>query len=272
MTAPTAPGLYPEIPESVYHGDPNSLSSTGVRTLVKPGGPAKFIGAEPVDNDDFDIGTAAHELLLGTGAGIVEVKFKTWQGNAAKEERAKARAEGKTPLLTKQLEATRAMVKAARNRPEVAALLPPDGVPEMSAYALDPATWVMLRARFDFLIAIGPDGRVRVVDYKTTKNAAPKKFERSAVEYGYHVQEAHYRRVLDALGYEVERFVFLAQEKEPPYLTSIHEFDAAAVREGDRIVSAGIEIFAACRDADDWPGYGDRTYRMSLPAWAIGEW
>lgn len=271
MIAPTVPGLYPDIPETVYHGDPDSLSSSGVRTLVKPGGPAKHRAAVHQDNDDFDIGTAAHELLLGTGAGIVEVPFKTWQGNAAKEERAKARAEGKTPLLTKQLEATRAMVAAARDRPEVAELLPADGAAEMSAYALDPTSWIMLRARFDYLI-ISADRHVTIVDYKTTKNAAPRAFAKSAAEYGYHVQEAHYRRVLRELGYEVDRFVFLAQEKEPPYLTSIHEFDAAAVREGDRIVSAGIEIFAACRDADDWPGYGNRTYRMSLPAWAIGEW
>src|SRR5690349_5629611 len=70
LRAPTAPGLYPDIPESVYHGDPDSLSSTGVRQLVKAGGPAKFNGAVVEDSDAFDIGTAAHTLLLGTGAGI----------------------------------------------------------------------------------------------------------------------------------------------------------------------------------------------------------
>lgn len=271
MTAPTAPGLYPDIPESVYHGDPDSLSSTGLRQLVKPGGPAKFQGAEREDKDVFDIGAVAHTLLLGAGAEVEVVASETWQTKDAKAARAAARAEGKIPLLTKQAEAVQTMVSAAQNRPEVAELLAPEGVPEMTAYALDPASWIMLRARLDYLI-ISANRHVTIVDYKTTKNAAPRAFAKSAAEYGYHVQEAHYRRVLRELGYEVDRFVFLAQEKEPPYLTSIHEFDAAAVREGDRIVSAGIEIFAACRDADDWPGYGNRTYRMSLPAWAIGEW
>ncbi|MBF6370790.1 hypothetical protein IU469_34615, partial [Nocardia puris] len=55
---PTVPDLYPNVPESVYHGDTSSLSSTAVRLLVKPGGPAKYIGAEREDSDVFDIGTS----------------------------------------------------------------------------------------------------------------------------------------------------------------------------------------------------------------------
>lgn len=273
LRAPTAPGLYPDLPESVYHGDTESLSSTGVRTLVKAGGPAKHRGSISEDSDAFDIGTAAHTVLLGTGTEIEEVHEDTWQTKAAKLARANARAEGKVPLLAKQVAATREMVNAAWDRPEVYALMTsePDGVGEMSAYALDPVTWVMLRARFDWIL-FGPDKHVTVVDYKTSKNASPQGFARSAADLGYHVQEAHYRRVLTELGYVVDRFVFLAQEKVPPYLTCLHEFDAEAVAVGDRIVTAGIEIFAKCKAADEWPGYSDRIHRMSLPAWAIGEW
>lgn len=274
LTAPpTTPGLYPDLPEKVYHGDPDSLSSTGVRLMVKPGGPAKHRFGAHEDNDDFDLGTAAHTLLLGTGTAIEVVEAKTWQSNAAKAARAKARAEGKVPLLTKQYEAVKAMVAAAMGRPEVAALFPggPESAAEMSAYAMDPLTWVMLRARFDYIIFL-PDRRVRVRDYKTTKDASPSGFKKSAASYGYHIQVAHYCRVLDALGYEVEEFLLLAQEKTPPYLTSIHEFDAEAIAVGDEVVTNGIELFAHCHAADNWPGYGDRINRMSLPTWAIGEW
>lgn len=270
--APTTPGLYPNVPESVYHGDPNSLSSTGVRLLVKPGGPAKFQGEVREHNDDFDIGTAAHTLLLGTGAGIKVVDADTWQGKEAKAARIQARAEGKVPMLRKQYDATRAMVDAALEQPEVAELFPgdPTGVAEMSAYAMDLKTWVMLRARFDYLI-LRPDRHVKVVDYKTSKDASPRGFARSAADYGYHVQEAHYRRVLEALGYVVDEFVFLAQEKTPPYLTCLHQFDTAAIRAGDEIVTAGAELFDQCREANKWPGYGDETNSMSLPYWASRE-
>jgi hypothetical protein len=271
--APTTPGLYPDLPEALYHGDPDSLSSTGVRQLLKAGGPAKYRFGVQEDNDDFDIGTAAHTLLLGTGAGIEVVAAKTWQSNAAKAAKAKAREEGKVPLLTKQYDAVRQMVDAALSRPEVVALFPRDlsAAAEVSAYAMDLATWVMLRARFDYLVFL-PGRRVRVRDYKTSKDASPLGFEKGAANYGYHVQVAHYIRVLEALGYTVEEFILLAQEKTAPYLTSIHEFDTEAIALGDRIVTAGIEVFARCHEANDWPGYGDRTYRMSLPSWAIREW
>ncbi|MGW5387156.1 PD-(D/E)XK nuclease-like domain-containing protein [Nocardia sp. NPDC003963] len=272
-TAPTTPGLYPNVPESVYHGDPNSLSSTGVRLLVQPGGPAKFQGEVREDNDDFDLGSAAHTLLLGAGAGLEVVDAKTWQSNAAKEAKAKARREGKVPLLTKQYETVRAMVDAALSRPEVAALFPrgENCAAEMSAYAMDVSTWVMMRARFDYIIFL-PDRRVLVRDYKTSKDAAPKPFEKGAINLGYHVQVAHYIRVLEALGYTVEEFKLLAQEKTEPYLTSIHEFDAEAIAAGDRIVTAGAQMFDQCRETGEWPGYGDKTNSISLPYWASREW
>ena len=267
--APTTPGLYPNVPEDVYHGDPDSLSSTGVRLLVKPGGPAKFHGEVREDNDDFDLGTAAHTLLLGTGAGIEVVDAKTWQSAAAKTARAQARAAGKVPLLTKQYEAVRAMVDAALSRPEVAALFPrgENCAAEMSAYATDPVTWVWMRARFDYIIFL-PGRRVRVRDYKSARDASPRGFEKSAVDHGYHVQVAHYIRILEALGYTVEEFILLAQEKTEPYLTCLHEFDAEAIAAGDEIVTAGAKLFAQCRAADEWPGYGNQTHSMSLPYWA----
>lgn len=268
--APTTPGLYLRIPEEVYHADENSLSSTGVRQLVKAGGPAKHRFGVRAESDAFDIGIAAHTLLLGAGAGIEEVFAETWQTKDAKDARAKARAAGKVPLLTKQAKAVRAMVDAALAQPEVAELLT-GGASEISAYAMDPATWLMLRARFDH-VHITADRHVTVGDYKTTRSAAPKPFAKSAAEYGYFVQEAHYRRVLAELGFVVDRFVFVAQEKTEPYLTCLHEYGPAEVAEGDRIVSAGIELWDQCRQADDWPGYGNQTYRMHLPAWAIGEY
>ncbi|MGI5223009.1 PD-(D/E)XK nuclease-like domain-containing protein [Nocardia sp. CA-290969] len=272
LVAPTEPGLYPDLPEDIYHSDPNSLSSTGVRLLVKPGGPAKLRYGVHEDNDDFDIGTAAHTLLLGTGTGIKVVEAATWQGKEAKIARAQARAEGKVPLLRKQYNATRAMVDAALARPEVAALFPREEncAAEMSAYALDLDTWVMLRARFDYIIFL-PGKRVRVRDYKTSKDAAPKPFEKGAANLGYYVQVAHYIRVLKLLGYTVEEFILLAQEKTEPYLTSLHEFDAEAIAAGDEIVSAAAKLFAECSDFDQWPGYGNQINQMSLPRWAR-EW
>jgi hypothetical protein len=165
------------------------------------------------------------------------------------------------------------MVDAALAVPDVAALFPgqPTGVAELSAYALDLETWVMLRARFDYIVFC-PNRRVRVRDYKTTKDASPAAFERSAAEYGYFIQVAHYCRVLHLLGWIVDEFVLLAQEKTPPYLTSIHEYDLSGLESGNRVVSAGARRFAECLDEDVWPGYGSDRNLMTVPAWAARKW
>jgi hypothetical protein len=268
VEAPNAPGLYPDIPDEVYHGDPNSLSSSGIRKLLEDGGPAKFKYAAPVYSDEFDEGTAAHALLLGAGPEVVEVKTEAWTPKA-KAEREAARAKGQVALKTKQFRMVHDMVAAARGIPEVAELLALSGHAEMSAYAMDPQHWVMLRARFDWLVLTGK--RALVFDYKTTKNAARRSFERSSADYGYHIQEVTYRRVLRELDIDVEQFLFLAQEKTPPYLTSLHEWDAAALDEAERRVDDAIALYARCRDLDYWPGYGGHINQMSLPAWAYGE-
>lgn len=264
--APILPGVYEGISDRSYHRDDSSLSSSGARKLLKPGGPAKFKHGSREESDAFDIGHATHTLLLGVGAELVEVKADTWQSKAAKDARKEARREGKTPLLSKQLDTVQAMVDAAQANPEVAELLS-GGRAEVSGYAMDPATWVMMRARPDYLHDLGGQA-VGMVDYKTTADASPAAFARSAANYGYHLQEDWYRTVWTELGYTVERFTFIAQEKEPPYLVSIHEFSPHDVYVGGVLNDRARRLFARCQDSGDWPGYGNAVHTMRLPAWA----
>ena len=59
------------------------------------------------------------------------------------------------------------------------------------------------------------------VDYKTTFSCSPEAFKESVLKYGYLQQAAWYRRGLQAAGYRVKEFVFVAQEKKPPYAAKI---------------------------------------------------
>lgn len=263
---PTTPGVYEGISDEVYHSDRNSLSSSGARKLLEPGGPAKFVGEVRKESEDFDIGHAAHTLLLGTGPGLVEVKFDNWNTKAAKEERAKARAEGKTPLLSKQLDAVQEMVAVAQSIPEVVALLS-GGRAEVSGYAMDPRTWVMMRARPDYLRETG-ERVVEMVDYKTGADTSPRGFEKSAANWCYHQQEAWYKAVWTELGYRVDRFTFIAQEKVPPYLVSLHEFTADDIEIANVLNARALRLFVQCQDSDEWPGYGTSVNTMRLPYWA----
>src|SRR5207248_11468429 len=78
------PGVY-DITNDVYHADPvpqGSLSSTGARQLTPPNCPALFkwqLDHPEPPNSVFDIGTAAHKLVLGDGPQIVEVDADDWR-------------------------------------------------------------------------------------------------------------------------------------------------------------------------------------------------
>lgn len=265
---PRKPGLYDGIPEQIYHGDKASLSSSGIRELLRPGGPARFAyqlehGAPP--KVEYDEGHAAHSEVLGTGLEVVEVKEKDWRKTSAQQARDTAYAQGKVPLLTHQVEMVRAMGRAVRRCPEAMELLS-GGRPEVTGYAMDPRAWVMLRARLDYMRERSRK-RVVGVDYKTTTDAAPEPFESSAGKYLYAVQEATYRRVLNSLGYEVDDFIFIAQEKVPPYLLSFHRVDYDDLMLADELVTRGIEIYAQCRATGEWPGYGTDINVMRLSRW-----
>lgn len=258
------PGVYDDVSEIEYHSDHDSLSSSGARKLLPPSCPAVFKHERDrgsMRTSFFDEGIAAHSLVLGAGAEIVEVDADAWNTKDAKQARKAAYEAGKVPLLTKKLAEIEEMADKVHENLLARELLA-DGQPEMSAYAMDPVSWTMLRARPDWLTEFR--GQLTAVDYKTSKDADPGMFATSAGRYGYHCQEAFYRDVLAECDIHIERFVFLVQEKEPPYLLSFHEFTAEDVALGRRLNRLAIETYAACVAEDRWPGYGDFIHQMRL--------
>lgn len=261
--APTTRGVYDCISDAVYHGDRNSLSSSGARKLLPPSCPAVFKHERdnpPDSNEDYDLGHAVHALVLGTGLEIVEVKATSWRTNDAKKQRADAYKAGKVPLLTAGVKKAHAMAEAVPRNAQARELLS-EGRPEVSMYWTDPATWTRLRARPDWVIE---SGELMLVDLKTTKTADPQLFRSSASSIGYHQQAAWYidgaRDLLD----QEPRFVFIALEKEEPYLVSVHEFTREDIEIGRRLNRLAIEIYTACAAENYWPGYGDYIHQMRL--------
>ncbi len=269
----TEPGVY-DLPVEVYHSDPvegGSLSSTGARLLLPPNCPAIFQHRQnnPVFKDDFDIGHAAHQIVLGAGPEIVVVDADAWRTNAAKEAKAKAHAEGKVPLLTKDYETVTQMAEALRANRLASALIS-NGRPEQTLVWRD-KTSVWRRALIDWLPVIPASGRLIVTDYKTTKSAHPDKIQKSVYDFGYHQQGAWYLDGIEALGLAGPdgdaAFVFLFQEKDPPYLVTVVEMDAVALRMGRDRNRAAIEIYRQCKADDRWPGYSDEIELVGLPTW-----
>jgi hypothetical protein len=270
----TAPGIY-NIPAEVYHADPvpgGSLSSTGARRLLPPGCPAlyRYERDHPTrPRRHFDIGTAAHRLVLGAGPQLVRVDAPDWRTKAAQEARDDARAAGAVPLLAAEHDQVLAMAAAIRKHPVAGALFDPaHGKPEQTLIWRDGPTRVWCRVRLDWQ----PEpraGRAILCDYKTTKSASPEQLAKAIYDHGYHQQGAFYLDGARALGLAEDDAAFLLvfQEKTPPYLVTIAQLDVVALRIGRIRNRRALELYRECTTTGRWPGHSDEVELLALPGW-----
>lgn len=270
----TAPGVY-EIPPTIYHADPvpgGSLSSTGARKLLPPSCPAIFEWERAHSRPDtkaFDLGHAAHDRILGGGPEIVVVPGERWDTTKAKAAVAEVRARGAVPLKQSDMEQIDAMAAALLAHPFAGRLFAEgSGIPEASLFTRDEQTGVMLRGRLDWLPHNPTGGRLIVPDLKTSRSAEPGKFTRAAVDYGYHCQAAWYSDLVKALDLADDiAFVFVVQEKTPPYVVTVVQLDVVALRIGALLNRRAIDIYAECTRTGRWPGYVDDVAHAALPHW-----
>lgn len=259
-------GFHQGVTEATYHADRESLSVSGAKVLLKAPALYRWQLDHPVHKDVFDVGSAAHKLVLGVGDPIEVIYANDWRTKAAQEARDTARADGKIPLLGGDWERVQAMAEALKGH-RLAMRLLNVGAPEVSAYAEDDETGVMRRCRFDWL------GTSILTDYKTSFSADPATFIKAAINFGYDQQAAWYRDVAADLGHDAQAFAFIVQEKEPPYLVTVVELPAELVERGRARNRRALDRFAECMESGVWPGYvpDDTFAQPAAPGWALRE-
>lgn len=273
----TDPGVYLGMPDAVYHADPvqgGSLSSTGARKLLPPNCPAVYRHWRDTPSetaDHFDLGHAAHALVLGAGQKVVVVDADSWRTKDAKAAKAEAHAAGQTPLLADQYGRVEAMAAVLREHPTAGALLDPArGVPEATLVWRDDKTGLMCRARYDWLPERRPGMRLIIPDYKTAAAVDLDSLQRAVAAHRYDQQSAWYRAAAIALelGDEDTTFAFIFQAKEPPYLVTVVELDYVAMRLGAARNRQALDRLAWCEREGRWPDHADgEIVQLSLPAW-----
>lgn len=270
----TEPGVYDGISDEEYHGDPTiegSLSCSGAKKLIPPSTPARFFYEleNPTETTKaLDEGKAAHALVLGTGPELVKIPFDEWRTDAAKAQVAEAKDRGAIPLKPKQWDMVFGMAEALRLHPTASALLDPErGKPEQSLFWKHELTGVTLRARLDWLPEPAESGRMILADYKSARSANPADFAKAAADYGYHQQDPWYSEAVRRLGLADDlAFVFIVQEKTPPYLVSVCQLHDDDRRLGHVLNQQAIHTYADCKSSGIWPGYPDVTV-VELPVW-----
>jgi len=276
----TQPCVIDGMPEDIYHGDPvrrpaRSLSHSGFKTLTERC-PARFVYEREHGRPgkrEFDVGSGAHTLVLGNGPEFHVINARDYRTKKAQDERDKARAANKTPLLIGEFETVTAMATALRTHHTAGSLFAPGrGHAERSVFWFDYEFGIWRRARFDWCVYL-PDGRLAIVDYKSGTTANPAELGRPVFNFGYYTQRVYYEDAARALDLaEDVVFLLVFQEKDPPYLTSVVELDDEAREWGRLKVRAGLELYAECATSDYWPDYTQSLpggiARVSLPRYA----
>lgn len=144
------------------------------------------------------------------------------------------------------------------------------GEHEKSFFWTDEETGVECKCRPDSFGSIG--NQPICVDLKTCQCAETDKFMRDAVKLGYDIQAAHY---CDGLENNLNKqfiFVFVAQEKQPPYAVNILQADEFFMRSGREVRKSLLETYKKCVEKEEWPAYMGFSDDMKIGSLSIPTW
>ncbi len=250
---------------------------------ILAGNPLEWLGTVTPVPDDISLKTKEGKAL----AADIEAQGRTPIAQSEFEWIASwvPKLHGRTVISQEWAGRIAAMNASAHAHPITKVFLNPKhgGIAEPSIYDRDPATGIMVRIRPDYLIPPCPRFPNGVVlDGKSTGDASPGAFGRTAWNLAYYIQAALYTRVVQRLFNTPERppFVWLAVEADAPhaaayYRASTTETDpdtgmpvAGLIEYGDSEVDRLLAIYAECERTGHWPGYHTTIETLAAPAWA----
>lgn len=132
---------------------------------------------------------------------------------------------------------------------------------EVPIFWNDRKTGIMCKCRVDAL------GKEAVIDIKTVSDALA--FDRDAINYGYHVQAAHYLDGVQAKTGKYLDWYFIAMEKKPPFAVKVIKATPGFLDYGGFIRDELLDKVRECREKDEWPSYS--AGEITEPRWANWE-
>lgn len=209
------------------------------------------------------IGTAIHAAALEPDKFDDEYIVAPFKARNAAGYKAWAAEQKKNIIMPADMDSVIGMRKSLHGHKTAGALLRSSGQFELSAYANDPETGVLCRARYDLLLDNGWG-----VDLKKCQDASPSGAAKAVGNYGYYHQDAFYRMVHQWLtGEPLRGFAFIFVEEQPPHAVAVYTLAAEDVARGYRECRRNLNLYAECRRNDSWPGYGTSARELQLNQW-----
>lgn len=252
------------LPAEKYHATV-ALSKSGLDQFQRS--PAHYKawleGAKEEATPAMVFGSAFHCAMLERDE--YAKRYSVFDGDrrtkAGKEAYEALQASGATIITREMSDSIEAMKLSLMAHPAAGKVLYA-GETEVSVF--DTVDGIKVKARIDIL----PDQREvydSLADIKTTQDASPAAFAKTAASLRYHVQAAWYLRFFP----NKRRFLFIAIEKTAPYECAVYEMDQAAIDQGNAEIDKQLEFFKSCQEFNSWPGYSTAIEKLTLPNWAF---
>lgn len=270
-----ATGKVLDLPQEEYKAD-EGVSRSELHVLARS--PMHYKYAQEHQREDTPallFGSALHCYVLEPSRFFKEyivvgkIDRRTTEGKARLAE---IEASGKIPISEDDMCAITQMALNIKYNSYAGTLLDVLGLRhaehEVSYFTTDPTTGIRIKCRPDCRVDLGSVSVI--VDLKTTRNAQTDSFARSCIEYGYDLQAAMYKQIVDEVEGKPHRFVFIAVEKEPPYACNVLEADELMLRKGAEDLRHYLMTLAECRRTGNWYGYNGESGKpniIGLPAW-----
>ena len=214
-------------------------------------------------------GRSAHKYILETydfynEFAVAPICDRRTKEGKATWEKFVADSQGKDVITQEQFEQIDAMRNAMLATPFVSKLI--NGEHELSYFWTDEDTGLKCKVRPD---SINHKLKV-IVDYKTTDDAETERFMRQAIKLGYDLQASYYLDGVKANTGEDYIFVFIAQEKKPPYAVNILQADEIFIRSGREVYKAMLQTYKECSQTGVWYGYmgsENQINSLGVPKW-----
>ncbi len=222
----------------------------------------------------LDVGTVAHTLLSSPASRnelvkIIPAKVLNKDGHrkGAPWKAFEKEHIGLILMKAEEFEPVKQMVRNVYAHDEAGRLLSAAIHYEHTLYYKDEETGLWLRARPDLLT--GADGRVIIVEYKTTRAVTPREFCSDAYSLGYHRQEAWYWDAVEAFGMDVADFIFITSDKSPAYQCRCYRLPRTALELGRRQNRENRRDLARRLAENDWTDpLGSGIHNVDLPEYA----
>jgi exodeoxyribonuclease VIII len=266
------PGIYTadQLSNEEYHAGPG-ISCTGLKKVFMS--PADYKHGERKTTPAMFTGSATHSAILEPELFEKQyVSLPQGKDRRSSEYKALCATRGVDNVLVSADSYQISMMQnAVKKNPKARQWLYEEpGRNELSVYAKDPVTGVLVRCRFDRLLDRGFSP-----DLKTTTDASPDGFSKIIGKFGYAFQAAFYMDVYSwATGQDLEGFGFVAVQKTAPYHVMCYRLDDESIEVGRSQYRSALNKYAECLESGIWNGYDgcDEENLIGLPMWALNQY